>query len=118
MLLGRCKVLENRNERRIYNGQLYKVIGERKFKQSSYDQKIYMIMDIAKNFGITRLVLLGSYSENPERAKVIELACEGIDNNQISELAAKLQEEVKMPVNLVDLSNLADSKLCQGIKLL
>ena len=61
-------------------------------------------IEIAETFGATRLILFGSAATNPEQAKDIDLACDGVAGWKIFELGACLEEELKMPLDLVPLS--------------
>lgn len=59
---------------------------------------------IAKRYGATRLILFGSASENPARARDIDLACEGVLGWKLYELGAQLEQELRTPVDVVPLS--------------
>jgi len=59
---------------------------------------------IAETFGATRLILFGSAATDPEQAKDIDLACDGVAGWKIFELGARLEEELKMPLDLIPLS--------------
>ena len=61
-------------------------------------------IEIAETFGATRLILFGSAATNPEQAKDIDLACDGVAGWKLFELGARLEEELKMPLDLVPLS--------------
>jgi predicted nucleotidyltransferase len=61
-------------------------------------------IEIAETFGATRLILFGSAVTNPEQAKDIDLACDGVAGWKIFELGARLEEELKMPLDLIPLS--------------
>ena len=61
-------------------------------------------IEIAETFGATRLILFGSAATNPEQAKDIDLACDGVAGWKIFELGACLEEELKMQLDLVPLS--------------
>jgi predicted nucleotidyltransferase len=61
-------------------------------------------IEIAETFGATRLILFGSAATDPERAKDIDLACDGVSGWKIFELGARLEEELKMPLDLIPLS--------------
>ena len=61
-------------------------------------------IEIAETFGATRLILFGSAATNPEQAKDIDLACDGVAGWKIFELGARLEEELKMPLDLIPLS--------------
>ena len=59
---------------------------------------------IAETFGATRLILFGSAAADPEKAKDIDLACDGVEGWKIFELGARLEEELEMPLDLIPLS--------------
>lgn len=62
-------------------------------------------IDIAKNFGVNKLVLFGSALENVSTAHDLDLACEGINDWKFFELAAKLEDELKVQIDLFPLDN-------------
>ena len=53
-------------------------------------------IEIAETFGATRLILFGSAARNPEQAKDIDLACDGVAGWKLFELGARLEEELKI----------------------
>lgn len=59
---------------------------------------------IARAYGATRLILFGSALEAPEQARDLDLACDGVRGWKLYELGARLEEELRMPVDLVPLS--------------
>jgi predicted nucleotidyltransferase len=59
---------------------------------------------LAKSYGVTRLILFGSAQENPETARDIDLACDGVTGWKLFELAARLEEEINIPLDLVPLT--------------
>ena len=61
-------------------------------------------IEIAEAFGATRLILFGSAATDPEQAKDIDLACDGVAGWKIFELGARLEEELKMPLDLIPLT--------------
>ncbi len=62
-------------------------------------------IDISKRYGVSRLVLFGSALENPETARDLDLACEGVNDWHFFKLAAELEEELNVPVDLVPLED-------------
>ena len=58
---------------------------------------------LAKAYGATRLILFGSAVAAPERAKDLDLACDGVAGWKFYELGARLEEELRMPLDLVPL---------------
>lgn len=59
---------------------------------------------IARAYGATRLILFGSALEAPDQARGLDLACDGVHGWKLYELGARLEEELRMPVDLVPLS--------------
>ena len=43
-----------------------------------HQEQLDRAIEIAENFGATRLILFGSAARNPEQAKDIDLACDGV----------------------------------------
>ncbi len=58
---------------------------------------------LARQFGATRLVLFGSALENPALAHDLDLACDGVPGWKLFELAARIEEDVRVPLDLVPL---------------
>jgi predicted nucleotidyltransferase len=52
------------------------------------------IKELAKDYGATRLILFGSAVENPDTARDIDLACDGVEGWKLFEFAARLEEEL------------------------
>jgi predicted nucleotidyltransferase len=67
-------------------------------------QHITTIVSMAKAYGATRLILFGSFLEAPEKAKDIDLACDGVKGWKLYELAARLEEELQTPLDIIPLS--------------
>lgn len=70
------------------------------FSQEQFD----IITSLAKSYGATRLILFGSAQDTPETAKDIDLACDGVSGWKLYELAARLEEELHFPLDLVSLT--------------
>ena len=70
------------------------------FNQDQFER----IKTMAKSYGVTRLILFGSAQDNPDTARDIDLACDGVAGWKLYELAARLEEEIHMPLDLVPLS--------------
>jgi predicted nucleotidyltransferase len=62
------------------------------------------ITALARTYGTTRLYLFGSALDNPDEARDIDLACDGVPGWKLYELAARLENEMDMPFDLVPLS--------------
>lgn len=65
---------------------------------------IQRAVEIARAYGATRLILFGSALEAPEQARDLDLACDGVRGWKLYELGARLEEELRVPVDLVPLS--------------
>lgn len=65
---------------------------------------INKIVDLAKTYGATRMILFGSALERPEQARDIDLACDGVTGWKLYELGAKLEEILRRPLDLIPLS--------------
>ena len=59
---------------------------------------------LAKAYGVTRLILFGSAAIAPEQARDLDLACDGVTGWKFYELGARLEEELRVPLDLVPLS--------------
>jgi predicted nucleotidyltransferase len=67
-------------------------------------EQLNQAVSLAKAFGATRLILFGSAATNPEQARDLDLACDGVPGWKLYELGARLEEELKIPLDLVPLS--------------
>jgi predicted nucleotidyltransferase len=65
---------------------------------------IEKIKSLSKAFGASRLILFGSAVEDPEKARDVDIACDGVPGWKIFELAAKLELELHLPLDLVPLT--------------
>ena len=59
---------------------------------------------LAKAYGVTRLILFGSAATAPEQASDLDLACDGVTGWKFYELGARLEEELRVALDLVPLS--------------
>jgi predicted nucleotidyltransferase len=66
--------------------------------------KIDRIIRLAKSYGATRLILFGSAMETPQEARDIDLACDGVPGWKLYELAAKIEDELNVPLDIVPLT--------------
>ncbi len=66
--------------------------------------QLQKIVSLAKAYGAVRLILFGSSVETPEHARDIDLACDGVPGWKLYELAARLEEELHAPLDIVPLS--------------
>lgn len=65
---------------------------------------IKRIVSLAKSYGATRIILFGSAAENPDEAKDLDLAFDGVPGWKLFELGARLEEELKVPLDIVSLN--------------
>lgn len=66
--------------------------------------QIQKIITMAKAYGAVRLILFGSSLDTPDEARDIDLACDGVSGWKLYELAARLEEELHAPLDIVPLS--------------
>ncbi len=62
------------------------------------------IISLAQRYGATRLILFGSTLDTLAEARDLDLACDGVAGWQLYELAARLEEVLHTPVDLVPLT--------------
>jgi predicted nucleotidyltransferase len=67
-------------------------------------EQIDRVIELATAYGATRIVLFGSAAENPEDARDIDIACDGIPGWKIFELAARLEDELGTALDIVPLT--------------
>ena len=65
---------------------------------------IKKIVTLAKSYGATRIILFGSAVENPDQARDLDLAFDGVPGWKLFELGARLEEELKVPLDIVPLN--------------
>jgi hypothetical protein len=66
-------------------------------------EEIDRAVKIAEAFGAKRLILFGSAATEPEQAKYIDLACDGVAGCNLFEIEARLVQEGKIKENFVSL---------------
>jgi uncharacterized protein len=66
-------------------------------------ERLNIIVARAKAYGATRLILFGSAATDPEKARDIDLACAGISGWKLYEFAAHLEDELKVPLDIIPL---------------
>lgn len=76
--------------------------------------QIEKIIDLAKSYGATRLILFGSSVETPDEARDIDIACDGVQGWKLYELAARLEDELGTSLDIVALT--PPSKFTEYIK--
>ena len=67
-------------------------------------EQLEHVMKMAREYGVSRLFLFGSMVDNPTEARDIDLACDGVSGWKLFELAARLEEELHTPLDLVPLT--------------
>ena len=66
--------------------------------------QIDKITSLARSYGANRLILFGSAVEEPERARDIDIACDGVPGWKLFEFAARIEEELHMPLDVISLT--------------
>ncbi len=66
--------------------------------------QIERIKTLAKAYGATRLILFGSAVDMPKKAKDIDIACDGVQGWKLYEFAARLEDELRISLDIVPLS--------------
>jgi len=66
-------------------------------------EQIEKAVGLAKAYGASRVILFGSAAEDPERARDLDLACDGVPGWKIFELGARLEKELHLLVDVVPL---------------
>jgi hypothetical protein len=61
-------------------------------------ESVLATVAVARDFGVTRLLLFGSAMENPENARDLDLACAGVPGWRLFEFAAVLKSTLKVPL--------------------
>ncbi len=67
-------------------------------------KQLDLVVNLAKAYGATRLILFGSALTAPEQARDLDLACDGVTGWKLYELGARLEEELRLPLDLIPLS--------------
>ncbi len=67
-------------------------------------KQLNQAIDLAKDYGATRLILFGSALTAPEQARDLDLACDGVTGWKLYELGARLEEELRLPLDLIPLT--------------
>lgn len=69
-----------------------------------HQDQIDRAVALAKDFGVTRLIIFGSAARDPSQAKDLDLACEGVPGWKLYELGARLEEELEVSLDLIPLT--------------
>lgn len=78
------------------------------------------IIEIAKKYGISRVLLFGSSIEQNTESNDIDIAIEGIDASHFFKFYSELILNLSKPVDVIDLNNktkLNDVILSEGLQL-
>ena len=67
-------------------------------------EQLSRAVELARAYGATRLILFGSAATHPEHARDLDLACAGVTGWKFYELGARLEEELRIPLDLVALN--------------
>ena len=67
-------------------------------------KQLNQAIDLAKEYGATRLILFGSALTTPEQARDLDLACDGVTGWKLYELGARLEEALQLPLDLIPLT--------------
>jgi predicted nucleotidyltransferase len=67
-------------------------------------EHIQRAVELAKEYGVTRLILFGSAATRPSEARDLDLACDGVSGWEFFALGARLEEELDVPLDLVPLT--------------
>lgn len=67
------------------------------------DEHIETATAIARDYGATRMVVFGSALDDPENARDLDLAIEGVEGWTIWKLAAEIEENLDIPVDVIPL---------------
>ncbi len=62
------------------------------------------IVSIAKSYGATRIILFGSILESPDKAKDLDIGCDGVNGWKLFTLASRLEEELMTSLDIVTLT--------------
>lgn len=66
--------------------------------------QIEKIITLAKTYGATRLILFGSAADMPAKPRDIDLACDGVHGWKLYEMAARIEDELKISIDILPLS--------------
>lgn len=67
-------------------------------------EQLDRVIELAKEYGATRLILFGSAAKEPSQARDLDLACDGVSGWKLYELGAAMEEELRTAIDLVPLS--------------
>jgi len=76
---------------------------ERQRHMAIDQSKIDRVVELARSYGATRLILFGSMVKTPSAARDIDIACDGVPGWKLYELAAKIEDELEVPLDIIPL---------------
>jgi predicted nucleotidyltransferase len=65
------------------------------------DERMHRAVDALRRLGARRVLLFGSFLHDPDKARDIDLAVEGIPLNRILDADVMIQEILEVPADLV-----------------
>ena len=71
---------------------------------SIHQEQLDRAIAIATSYGATRPILFGSAAIKPDEARDLDLACDGVSGWKFYQLGARLEEELKIPLDLISLN--------------
>jgi predicted nucleotidyltransferase len=66
-------------------------------------EHIETVKRLAREYGATRLVVFGSAADDPETARDLDVAIDGVPGWDIWELGGRIEREVDIPVDVIPL---------------
>ena len=70
---------------------------------TNIDHALQTVVDVARQFGATRLLLFGAATHDLANARDLDLACDGVPGWKLFELSAALENALQVPFDLVPL---------------
>ncbi len=67
-------------------------------------KQLQQIISLAKNYGVTRLILFGRALTAPAQARDLDLALDGVVGWKLYQLGAQLEEDLGLPLDLIPLT--------------
>lgn len=61
------------------------------------------VVEIARKYGATRLLLFGSALTDPDTARDLDLAVDGVPGWDLFRMAAEMEESISIPLDVVPL---------------
>ncbi|MBI5525083.1 MAG: nucleotidyltransferase domain-containing protein [Deltaproteobacteria bacterium] len=67
------------------------------------EERLKMVVEILRGFGARRVLLFGSYARDPEHARDLDLAVEGIPLNTVVAADVAAERVLDVPLDLVSM---------------